>query len=161
LTVAAPASVAGVEKVYASAQIPPDAKSPSDPIFGWMGDNIDEASVVLAPDSVNISIPAYSAHANVVSLRGAKVLKHLAALNKRAPGQIDVPQGARDTRTFYSRSSLEEKINIVQRNEVDYVLTLAGSGLDRKLENHPGFAVLDTAGERYDLYAVNRSKLSR
>jgi Family of unknown function (DUF6077) len=148
MVAAAPASVAGVRDVYRF-----------DPIYGWMHDHIVEPSVVLAPDWVNVCIPAYSAQANVVSLRGEQVLKHLAALNRRAPGQIDVPQGALDVHSFFYRSTLEEKIRIIQRYEVDYVMVRADSPLNGTLKHERGFTTIDTPGKRYRLYAVDHSKL--
>jgi hypothetical protein len=65
-----------------------------------MRDNIEETSVVLAPDLENTCIPAYSAKANVVSLRGGLLLRVLPALQSRAPGRIEVPQGTLDVRNF-------------------------------------------------------------
>jgi hypothetical protein len=161
MVAAAPASVAGVRDVYRAAEVPPTVDSRFDPIYGWMHDHIVEPSVVLAPDWVNVCIPAYSAQANVVSLRGEQVLKHLAALNRRVPGQIDVPQGALDVHSFFYRSTLEEKIRIIQRYEVDYVLVRADSPLNGTLKHEPAFTTIDTPGKRYSLYAVDHSKLVR
>jgi hypothetical protein len=161
MVAAAPASVGGVRDVYRAAEVPPTVGSRFDPIYGWMHDHIKEPSVVLAPDWVNVCIPAYSAQANVVSLRGEQILKHLAALNRRAPGQIEVPQGALDVHNFFYHSTLEEKIRIIERYEVDYVMVPAGSPLDRTLKSEPGFSATDAPGERYTLYAIDRSKLDR
>jgi hypothetical protein len=161
IVVAAPASVGGVWDVYRAAEIPPTVRSRFDPIYGWMHDHIVEPSVVLAPDWVNVCIPAYSAQANVVSLRGEQVLNHLAALNRRAPGGIDVPQGALDVHNFFYRSTLEEKIRIIQRYEVDYVMVRADSPLNGTLKHEPAFTTIDTPGKRYSLYAVDHSKLVR
>jgi len=131
-----------------------------DPIFSWMRDNMTEPSVVLAPDNAqNICIPAYSAQANVVSLRGATLLNHLAALERRAPGEIEVPQGALDVRKFFGSSPLGEKIKILRRYEVHYVMVRADSPLEGTLERQPGFTAIDTPGERHSLYAVNRQRL--
>jgi hypothetical protein len=132
-----------------------------DPIFGWMQNNLEKPSVVLAPDAENTCIPAYSAQANVVSLRGDILLRFLPALEKHAPGQIDVPQGALDVRKFFFRSPLEEKLRIIQRHKVDYVMVPADSPLNGTLKSQPGFKAIDTPVERYTLYAVNRSKLRR
>jgi hypothetical protein len=159
MVAAAPASVAGVRDVYRAAEVPPTVDSRFDPIYGWMHDHIVEPSVVLAPDWVNVCIPAYSAQANVVSLRGEQVLKHLAALNRRVPGRIDVPQGALDVHSFFYRSTLEEKIRIIQRYEVDYVMVRADSPLNGTLKHEPGFTTIDTPKKRYRLYAVDHSNL--
>jgi hypothetical protein len=72
-----------------------------------------------------------------------------------------VPQGALDVHNFFSRSTLEEKLRIIQRHEVDYVMVPSGSPLNGPLKSQPGFTAIDTPGERYTLYAVNRSKLRR
>jgi hypothetical protein len=159
MVVAAPASVANAKDVYSAAEIPLSAQSRFDPIFRWIGNNIQETSVVFAPDWVNTCIPAYSAQANVVSLRGEQVLRHLGALERRAPGQIEVPQGALDARMFYSRFHLEGKLRILQRHKVDYVMVRAGSHLSATLKSQPGFTAMNTPVVRYTLYAVNRSKL--
>jgi hypothetical protein len=88
-----------------------------------MQENIKEPSVVLAPNPESTCIPAYSAQANVVSLKGENILQHLDALKQRAPGQIEVPKGALDVRSFFSRSPLEEKLGILRRHEIDYVMS--------------------------------------
>jgi hypothetical protein len=160
MVVAAPASVANARDVFSAAEIPPTAYSRFDPIFRWMQNNIKETSVVLAPDWVNACIPAYSAQANVVSLRGEQVLKHLAALRRRVPGQIDPPPGGLDVRWFYySRTPVEEKLRILRRHEVDYLMVRAGFPLNGKLQRWHGFTILDTPGARYSLYAVDRQRL--
>ena len=116
---------------------------------------------MLAPDWVNTCIPAYSAQANVVSLRGDLLLGVLRDLKKRAPGQIEVPQGVLDVWRFFYYSTPEQKIRIIERYEVDYVMVPASSPLNRTLKRQLGFTAIDTPGEGYTLYAVNRSKLDR
>jgi hypothetical protein len=161
MVAAAPASVARVRDVYRATEILPTVGSRFDPIFNWMRDHIKETSVVLAPDWVNTCIPAYSAQANVVSLRGDLLLGVLRALERRAPGQIEVPQGVLDVWRFFYYSTPEQKFRIIERYEVDYVMVPAGSPLNRTLKSQAGFTALDTPGEGYTLYAVNRSKLDR
>jgi hypothetical protein len=156
---AAPASVAGAEAVHRSEEVAQSPRSCFDPIFSWMGTNITEPSVVLAPDAENTCIPAYSASANVVSLRGGSVLGVLPALEQRVPGGIEVPEGAVDVRRFYSGASLEESVQILRRYEVDYVLVRAGSPLDGQLGRLPGLAAVDAPTERYNLYAVGHLRL--
>ncbi len=160
MVVVAPASVDRIRDVYGADEVPPNVGFRFDPVFRWMQDNITQTSVVLAPDWVNASIPAYSAQANVVSLRGNQVIKHLGALERRAPGEIDVPRGALDVRRFFSSSPLEEKLRIIRRYEADYVMVHAGSSLNRTLKNRPGFTTMDVPGERYRLYAVDLKKLA-
>jgi hypothetical protein len=156
VAVAAPAVVAGAEDVYRTGEVPGRC-SPADPVFGWMRDNIKEPSVVLAPDAENTCIPAYSALAKVVSLRGGLILDVLPALERRAPGQIDVPQRVLDVRGFFHDSTLEEEI--LRRYEVDYVLLYENTSLGRRLENLPGITAIETPGERYSLYAVDTRRL--
>ena len=161
MVAAAPTSVGEAKAAYHAVSGTQSSGSCFDPAFGWMQDNIKETSVVLAPDKENTCIPAYSAEANVVSLRGGPLLEHLAALERRVPGQIEVPQGTLDVRRFFYRSTLEEKIRIIQRYEVDYVMVRADSPINGTLKRQPGFTAIDTPGEGYTLYAVNRSKLDR
>jgi Family of unknown function (DUF6077) len=132
---------------------------PSDPIFPWFRDEIHSPVVVLAPDLQSARIPAYSADANVVSRRGSLVLRVLPELEERAPGQIEVPQGSLDVKHFFYDSTLEERMEILRRNEVDYVMFPEESVLIDSLTEQPGFTPVDTPGERYVLFAVDRSKL--
>jgi Family of unknown function (DUF6077) len=159
MVVTGPMVVAGAKDSYEPSKVALDKSLCLDPVLCWMRDNLTEPSVVLAPDAQNLSIPAYSASANVVSLRGSTLLEHLDGLERRAPGEIEVPQGVLDVRTFFHSSALEEKVEIVRRHEVDYVIVRAGSPLEEMLERKPGFTAVDTPGERHSLYVVNRRKL--
>jgi Family of unknown function (DUF6077) len=159
MAVAAPAALAGVKKVYREDQVARSGGSCFDPTLRWMRDNIAEPSVVLTHNALSSCIPAYSAHANVVSSRGALVLEVLPALERRAPGQIEVPQGALDVRKFFNGPTFEEAVRILRRYEVDYVMLSADSPLDKQLRQLSGFVAIDTPGERYNLYAVNYQKL--
>jgi Family of unknown function (DUF6077) len=132
-----------------------------DSVFNWMQDNIKKISVVLAPDKENTCIPAYSTHANVVSLRGGILLGFLPALEKRVPGKIRVPQGDLDVRNFYRRSTLDGKVKIIQRHKVDYLIVQINSPLTRLFYNQPGFTPINIPSYQYVLYTVNRSKLRR
>jgi hypothetical protein len=132
-----------------------------DPAFRWIGDHVDETSVVLAPDLENTCIPAYSAEANVVSLRGGLLLRVLPALQSRAPGRVEVPRGTLDVRSFFYGSTPEEKLRIIERYDADYVMVRAGSPLNETLGFRPGFAAVYTSAGGYNLYALNREELSR
>jgi hypothetical protein len=132
---------------------------PSDPIFPWFRDEIHSPVVVLAPDLNSARIPAYSAESNVVSRRGSLVLKVLPELKERAPGQIEVPQGSLDVQHFFYDSTTEKRMEILRRNEVDYVMIPEDSPLVDPLERLPGLTPVDTPSERYVLLAVDRSKL--
>jgi hypothetical protein len=159
MAVAAPVSVDEAKVVYRAVKGPQSSGGCFDPIFPWMRDNINKPSVVLAPDMENTCIPAYSAQANVVSLRGGRLLWILPALERRAPDQIAMPQGALDVRRFFFRSTLEEKVRILQRYDVDYAMLPADSPLNGTLKRQPGFTTITTPGERYSLYAVDRQRL--
>jgi hypothetical protein len=156
VAVAAPAVVAGAGDIYRTGDVRTRC-SPAEPVFGWMRDNIREPSVVLAPDAENTCIPAYSASANVVSLRGGLILDVLPALERRAPRQIDVPQRVLDVRRFFHDSTLQEEI--LRCYEVDYVLLYANPSLRRQLENLPGITAIETPGEIYSLHAVDSRRL--
>lgn len=166
--VAAPVGVAGMRVIYqvsrsqpvgAPVGEPTEAATGFDPIFPWMRDNIREPSIVLAPDAVNTVIPAWSANANVVSLRGGLVIRVLPSLERHAGERIEVPQGAMDVQTFFSGPSLEEGIRILRRYNVDYVMVHADSPLDEQLAHLTGFTPTDSPKDRYGLYAVDLRKL--
>ena len=161
LTAAAvPRARHGVESIQAHREA--SRKSgfyPSDPIYPWFRDEIRSPVVVLAPDIQSARIPAYSSLANVVSRRGGLVLKVLPELKKRAPGQIEVPQGSLDVHEFFSGTTLEKGVRILRRNEVDYVMVAKDSELTGSLEDLPGFTRVETPSEKYDLYNVDLQKL--
>jgi Family of unknown function (DUF6077) len=153
---AAPAALAGAEDISDTQDVRIRC-SPAEPVFGWIRANVKEPSVVLAPDAENTCIPAYSASANVVSLRGGLILDVLPALERRAPGQIDVPQRVLDVRRFFHGSTQKEEI--LRRYEVDYVLLYENPSLERQLEKLRGITAIETPGERYSLYAVDTRSL--
>ncbi len=130
-----------------------------DPIFRWMGDNMTEPSVVLAPDQENTCIPAYSAAANVVSLRGRLILNVLPELERRTDGRVEVPRGVLDVWRFFHRPTWEEVVRILRRHEVDYVMVTAKSRLHGHLRSLPWFLATNSPGQRYTMYAVDHRKL--
>jgi uncharacterized membrane protein len=132
---------------------------PVDPIYPWFREEITSPAVVLAQDLQGARIPAYSSEANVVSRRGSLVLKVLPELERRAPGQIDVPEGALDVHEFFHGTDFATGIKILRRYEVDYVMVPSDSRLSRALD---GWLVVESVAEpsyRYDLYSVNLQKL--
>jgi hypothetical protein len=133
---------------------------PSDSIFPWFRDEMRSSVVVLAPDIQSARIPAYSSEANVVSRRGGLVLRVLPQLEKRAPGQIEVPQGSLDVREFFSGTTPQNGVEILRRNDVDYVMVAKDSQLTGSLERLSGFIPVETPSERYDLYAVDLQKVA-
>lgn len=162
LTVAvAPAAGLAMGRVLDSRSVPQAVTHPLDPAFRWMGANIKEPAVVLAPDMENTIIPVYSAQANVASLRGNLILRILPALEERVPGEIERPSGAIDVNRFFSGPSIPEATDIIRRYEADYLLVHANTPLDRQLLTLPGFTRLGVPGERYGLYKVDRRELPR
>lgn len=134
---------------------------PVDPIYPWFRDEIDSPRVVLASDLLSARIPAYSSEANVVSRRGSLILNALPQLKERVPGQVEVPQGARDVQVFFRGTDLATGIEILRRHRVDYVMVESGSGLDGALNDLRGFEPVTEPSPRYDLYAVNLQTLAR
>lgn len=155
---AAPSAVAGIREVHAERD-PRGGTGRLDPLFWWMHRNINEPSVVLAPDEANTAIPSFSANANVVSFRGEPVLENLRALERLAGQPIKVRQGSLDVRDFYSGPTIGEAYDILRRNRVDYVMVQAGGALDVQMKRLPGFTRLDVPSRRYALFAVERDKL--
>ncbi|MGB3635856.1 MAG: hypothetical protein WA982_17600, partial [Rubrobacteraceae bacterium] len=130
-----------------------------DPIFCWMERNIAEPSIVLAQDFENLSIPAYSAEANVISFRGAPVIDNLEDLERVSGQEIQVPQRSLDMRAFYRTATPEGRREILRRYNVDYVLISKANSLTPSLEVMPGLSRLDTPGDHYVLFAVDRARL--
>jgi hypothetical protein len=161
LTVAAvPQASPGMESIQAHREVSRSAGFyPSDPIYPWFRDEIRSPVVVLAPDIQSARIPAYSSLANVVSRRGGLVLRVLPELEKRAQGQIEVPQGSLDVREFFSGTTLQKGVEILRRNKVDYVMVAKDSQLTGALDSLSGFTPVETPSERYDLYSVDLQKL--
>ena len=157
---AAPLARVGMESILKHKEASREAGYyPSDPIFPWFRDEIRSPVVVLAPDIQSARIPAYSAEANVVSRRGSLLLRVLPKLKERISGEIEVPQGSLDVKHFFYDSTLEERMEILRRNEVDYVMLPEDLPLADSLERQPGFTAVDTPSERYVLLAVDSNKL--
>ncbi|MCA1688458.1 MAG: DUF6077 domain-containing protein [Actinobacteria bacterium] len=159
--VAAPTAVAGADNIYRTdEEVAQVKRSCFDPIFYWMRDNIREPSVVLAPDLENTCIPAYSASANVVSLRGGLILEVLPDLEERTDGRVEVPQGALDVQAFFSHPTFEEVSLILRRYDVDYVVVPTKKPrLNARLRSLPGIITTDSPGQGYALYVVDHRRL--
>jgi len=165
IVAATPPAFGGVKHVYARSVYDPGKVISGktyrfDPIFTWMQHNIKKPSVIMAPDYVNLSIPAYSANANVVSFRGTVLLDNLAALEQRVGAKIKVPQGDLDVRAFYSGPTSQEMYKILKRQKIDYVMVSKNSSQDERIKHMTGFVRLDTPSQRYSLFAVDYKKLS-
>jgi hypothetical protein len=163
LTVAAvPRAASGIELLQRFNEV---AQSqglwPVDPIYPWFRDELSSPAVVLASDLQSARLPGYSSEANVVSRRGGLVLSVLPALEERAPGRIEVPQGSLDVREFFNGTNLATGVEILRRNSVDYVMVRSDSPLDNALDELPGFEPVKEPSERYDVYSVDLQKLAR
>jgi hypothetical protein len=134
---------------------------PADPIYPWFRDEVTSPVVVLASDLQSARIPAYSTEANVISRRGSLVLRVLPKLEQRVPGQIEVPQGTLDVQKFVIGTDLGTMGEILHRHDVNYVMVLSNSPLDRTLAGLPGFEPTEEPSERYDLYAVDLQRLDK
>jgi tetratricopeptide (TPR) repeat protein len=138
---AAPAA-AVLRSTDGAKKIPQQENSCQDPVFHWMGEEITTSSKVLALQEESSCIPAYAAPATIVGFREV------------------LPESRTDVRYFYKASVLDrEMIQILMRQQVDYVLLRTGSPLNEQLKHLPIFTALDNPGERYRLYAVDRYRL--
>lgn len=158
---AAPRAVHGVDLVrHAAGYAGWVGLYPADPIYPWFRDEFSSPVVVLAADAQGVRVPAYSADANVVSRRGDLVLSVLPLLEARAPGRIEVPRGSRDVREFFSVPKLPRAVEILRRNDVDYVLVRSNSPLRVALDEvQKGFTPLEEPSERYKVYSVDTPQL--
>jgi Family of unknown function (DUF6077) len=146
----------------------PEGRSCVEPIFPWLGGALDRPSVVLAPDLENTCIPAYSADANVVSLRGGSILGVLPELEERTGGRVEVPQGVSDVRTFFNGPTDEEMVEVLQRHDVDYVMVPTTSRYDKfqrsrlygRLRSTPLFVEANVPGQGYGLFAVDKRRIA-
>jgi hypothetical protein len=156
IAVATPASIAAAEDVHEAGGPPYDEPTCFAPVFSWIRDNITKPSVVLAPDRQNTCIPAYSAKANVVSVRGSQVLDHLQALERRAGRKIEVPRRALDQRRFFWGATPQERWQILRHYNVDYVMAYARGPTDKELRHLPGLSAVNVPGEYFDLFKVEQ-----
>ena len=153
MAVATPASIAA-EDVHEAGGPPYDEPTCFAPVFSWIRDNITKPSVVLAPDKQNTCIPAYSAKANVVSVRSSQVLDHLQALERRAGRNIDVPQRSLDVQTFFQAATPQERWQILRHYNVDYVMAYEDSSTDKQLRRLTGLSAVGVRDRYFNLYKV-------
>ena len=131
-----------------------------DPILPWLGSSVRQPSVVLAPDLENTCIPAYSASANVVSLRGGSILGVLPELEERTGGRVEIPQGVMDVWYFFHKPTDEEIVSILRRHDVDYVMVHRRGRLDERLATLPFLLATNSPGQTYAFYVVDHAKLA-
>jgi len=131
-----------------------------DPILPWLGSSVRQPSVVLAPDLENTCIPAYSASANVVSLRGGSILGVLPELEERTGGRVEIPQGVMDVWYFFHKPTDEEIVSILRRHDVDYVMVHRRGRLDERLATLPFLLATNSPGQTYAFYVVDHANLA-
>jgi Family of unknown function (DUF6077) len=134
-----------------------------DPIYPWIRDSMNDPGVLLARDSANNVVPAYSASLNVVSQRGEGMIRDREELEKLAGSRIDIPQRYLDVHGFFFGPTLDrEAYGILRRYRADYLMVYADSPLDERLKTLPGFSPVDDAPrEKYSLYNVDVENLGR
>jgi hypothetical protein len=157
VAVVVPSAVAKATGLYRQYEVARTSDYTPDPIFPWIRDNLQEPGVLLARDSVNNVLPAYSAPIDVVSQRGEGMIRDREALERRAGSKIDIPVRYLDVHDFFFGPTLAgEAHEILRRHEADYLMVYAGGPLDSRLKSAPGFSAMEGAPrERYALHAVD------
>ena len=160
---AAPPSAQKAVGLYRKYDVARTADYDPDPIYPWMRDNIKKPGMLLARDSVNNIVPAYSTRLNVVSQRGEGMIRDRQELEDLAGSPIDIPQRYLDVHDFFFGPTLdEEAYDTLRRYNADYLMVYAGSPLDERLEILPGFSpVRDAPRVKYSLYRVDLEKLGK
>ncbi|CAN5813216.1 hypothetical protein BH18ACT11_BH18ACT11_30100 [soil metagenome] len=158
---AAPPSVEKAVGLYRNFDVARTSDYDPDPIYPWIRDNIRDPGVLLARDSANNAVPAYSASLNVVSQRGEGMIRDRDELEKLAGSHINIPQRYLDVHDFFFGPILDrEAYDILRRYHADYLMVYAGRPLDERLKTLPGFSpVNDAPREKYSLYAVDLREL--
>jgi tetratricopeptide (TPR) repeat protein len=155
-----PLARTGVAAARTEGETPQSHTLCSDPVFGWLAEDLDGPSVVLAPDNESSCIPTYAADANVVSVRGLTILNNQEALDRFADEPLREPRRAREVKDFYEASSVDgPMVETLRRHEVDRILVPVDSPLIAQFDNLPAFRRLDTPGDRYLMYGVDRGRL--
>lgn len=142
----------------------PPPRTCLEPVYRWIGKTIDEPSVVLARDRENSCIPVYSADANVVSIRGGRLISEREELEKVSSEKVEIPERALEAYRFSNATELDEDlVRLIQRNRVDYVL-VTRPNLERDIESgiRQGGEILsrtDSPKGKYNVYRVNQREL--
>ena len=160
---AAPPSVEKAVGLYRKFDVARTTNYDPDPIYPWIRDSIEDPSVLLARDSANNVVPAYSSSLNVVSQRGEGMIRDRDELEKLAGSRINIPQRYLDVHSFFFGPTLDrEAHSILRRYRADYLMVYADSPLDERLKTLPGFSpVEDAPREKYSLYNVDLEKLGK
>jgi hypothetical protein len=160
---AAPPSVDKAVELYRKFEIARTTNYDPDPIYPWIRGHVQDPGVLLARDSVNNIVPAYTTSLNVVSQRGEGMIRDRDELEKLAGSHINIPERYLDIHSFFFGPTLdEEAYDILRRYHVDYLMVYAGSPLDERLKTLPGFSPVDDAPrEKYSLYDVDLERLGK
>jgi hypothetical protein len=160
---AAPPSVEKAVGLYRKHDVARTSEYDPDPVYPWIGHNIRKPGVLLARDSANNVIPAYSTALNVVSQRGEGMIRDRSQLEKLAGSRIVIPSRYLDVHDFFFGPTLDrEAYAILRRYKADYLMVYSGSPLDERLKTLPGFfPVEDAPREKYSLYQVVLDKLGK
>lgn len=143
---AAPPSVEKAVGLYRNFDVARTSDYDPDPIYPWIRDNIRDPGVLLARDSANNAVPAYSASLNVVSQRGEGMIRDRDELEKLAGSHINIPQRYLDVHDFFFGPILDrEAYDILRRYHADYLMVYAGRPLDERLKTLPGFSPVNDA----------------
>ena len=164
LTAAAvPPSVEKAVGLYRKFDVARTTNYDPDPIYPWIRGHVKDRGVLLARDSANNIVPAYTTSLNVVSQRGEGMIRDRDELEKLAGSPIDIPQRYLDVHHFFFGPTLDrEAYDILRRYRADYLMVYAGSPLDERLKTLPGFSPVENAPrEKYSLYDVDLEKLGK
>jgi hypothetical protein len=118
---------------------------------------------MLARDSANNVVPAYSTALNVVSQRGEGMVRDREELENLAGSEIDIPQRYFDVHHFFFGPTLDKQAYaILCRYRTDYLMVYRDSPLDVRLKALPGFSPVEDAPRvKYSLYRVHLGKLGK
>src|SRR5215217_6067020 len=160
---AAPPSVEKAVGLYRKFEVARTTNYDPDPIYPWFRGHIQDPGVLLARDSANNIVPAYTTSLNVVSQRGEGMIRDRDELEKLAGSHINLPQRYLDVHSFFFGSTLdEEAYDILRRYQADYLMVYAGSPIDEQLKTLPGFSpVVDAPREKYSHYHVDLERLGK
>jgi hypothetical protein len=160
---AAPPSVEKAVGLYRKFDVARTSDYDPDPIYPWIRDHIEDPGVLLARDSVNNVVPAYSTSLNVASQRGEGMIRDRDELEQLAGSHIDIPQRYLDVHSFFFGPTLDtEAYGILRRYHADYLMVYAGSPLDERLKTMPGYSpVNDAPRVKYSLYTVHLERLGK
>jgi hypothetical protein len=160
---AAPPSVEKAVGLYRKYDIARTSNYDPDPIYPWIEKNVKRPGVLLARDSANNAVPAYSTALNVVSQRGEGMIRDREELEKLAGSRIHIPQRYLDVHDFFFGPTLDrEAYAILRRYNADYLMVYAGSPPDERLKTLPGFSPVEDAPRvKYSLYRVDLKKLGK